>query len=391
VTRILVVRGEYVTPWELAPWRRLPDEYEVRVLLTRSNRFDAPSEMQFVDVRSFRDLLPPGPVGELAVSLIGNRYLSADDAFAWADVVHAEELSFWFAADAARRRPRSHFRLVQTVWETLPMLASYRNRQARRHRELVLAHSDLFLPTTERAALALALEGVDPARIEVCPPGIDTERFTTDPGSASRPHAEHVIVSPGRLVWEKGHQDVMRALALLHRGIVGARDGRPLRPRLQIIGAGPEEARLGAYARELGLGSSVEIGSVPYDEMPGRLAGASAMVLASQATATTYRPFDIPRAFWEEQFGMVLAEAMAAGLSIVTTLSGAIPEVVAGTTAQLIAPGDWVGLAHALAQGPLSRPPGERVAYPAAVVERYSTTAAAQRLAGAYARVLAAA
>jgi glycosyltransferase involved in cell wall biosynthesis len=118
-------------------------------------------------------------------------------------------------------------------------------------------------------------------------------------------------------------------------------------------------------------------------------ARASAMVLASQSSATAaYHPFDIPRAFWEEQFGMVLAEAMAAGLSIVTTTSGAIPEVVAGTEAQLVAPGDWVGLAHALARGPLSRPPGARVAYPAQVVERYSTTAAAERLAGAYARVL---
>jgi glycosyltransferase involved in cell wall biosynthesis len=387
VTRVLVVRGEFVTPWELRPWLQLPTEYEVRVLLTRSNHFDAPAEMRFVDVRSFRDLLPRGRFGELAASLIGNRYLSADEAFEWADIVHSEELSFWFAADAARRRPGAHFRLVQTVWETLPMLATYRNRRPRRHRELVLAHSDRFLPTTERAALALALEGVDPARIEVCPPGIDIDRFTPS-DSPDEPEAEHVIVSPGRLVWEKGHQDVLRALALLHRGVVVARDGRPLRPRLQIIGAGPEQARLGAYAQELGLESSVEIGAVAYDEMPGRFAGASAMVLASQASSTTYRPFDIPRAFWEEQFGMVLAEAMAAGLSIVTTTSGAIPEVVAGTEAQLVAPGDWVGLAHALARGPLSRPPGARVAYPAQVVERYSTTAAAQRLAGAYARVL---
>ena len=37
-----------------------------------------------------------------------------------------------------------------------------------------------------------------------------------------------------------------------------------------------------------------------------------------------------------------------------------------------------------LADGPLSRPPGERVAYPAEIVERYSTTAMAGRLAAAY-------
>jgi glycosyltransferase involved in cell wall biosynthesis len=376
-----------VTPWELRPWLELPEQYEVRALLTRSNHFDTQSQMRFVDVRSLRGLLPRGRLGDLVTKVVGDRYFAAEEAFAWADVVHAEELSFWFAADAARRRPRSRFRLVQTAWETLPMLASYRNRRARRNRGQVLAHTDLFLPTTERAALTLRLEGVEPERIEVCAPGIDAVRFAS---AAERRETatEHVIVSPGRLAWEKGHQDVLRALALLHRDIVARPDRQPLRPRLQIIGAGPEQARLEAYAQELGLSASVEIGAVAYDDMPDRFAAASAMVLATQASATTYLPFDIPRAFWEEQFGMVLAEAMASGLSIVTTTSGAVPEVLAGAPATMIAPGDWVGLAHALAEGPLSRPAGERVSYPARIIEHYSTTAAAGRLEAAYRRVL---
>jgi glycosyltransferase involved in cell wall biosynthesis len=386
--RILIVRGHLVTPWELRPWRELPERFEVSYLLTRSNRFAEPEGLRSVAARSLRDLLPAGPLGELGAGVLGDRYLSAEDAFSGADIVHAEELSFWFAAEAAKRRRRHGFKLVQTIWETLPFLGAYRNRHARRHRELVLAETDLFLPATERAADALRLEGVEEQRMLVCAPGIDVDRFA--PGSDHASPGEYVIVSPGRLVWEKGHQDVLRALAALHRGIVTRADRTVVKPRLLIVGSGPEEHRLRAHAAELGLADAVEITSVAYEQMPAVFASASAMVLASQASAGAgYHPYDIPRVFWEEQFGLVLAEAMAAGLAIVTTTSGAIPEVIAGTDVQLLAPGDWMGIARALASGPLARPPGMRVAHSPELIRRYSTAAAAARLAEAYDRVLA--
>jgi glycosyltransferase involved in cell wall biosynthesis len=191
-------------------------------------------------------------------------------------------------------------------------------------------------------------------------------------------------------VWEKGHHDVLRAIAALHRGIVTRPDGSVVRPRLRIVGSGPEEQRLRAYTDELGLGSVVDFSSVPYEEMPGVFAGASAMVLASQSSATAfYHLFDVPHGFWEEQFGLVLAEAMAAGLAIITTTNGAIPEVVRGSSAVVVAPGDWMGIARALAAGPLASEPGARVDHGDEIVERYSTTAMAERLAAAYDHVLA--
>jgi glycosyltransferase involved in cell wall biosynthesis len=384
---VLIVRGHLVTPWELRPWLELPERFDVSCLLTRSNGYAQPAGLRTVPVRALRDMLPKGPLGEIGTGLLGDRYLRADDAFAAAEVVHAEELSFWFAADAAKRKRAHGFKLVQTVWETLPFLSAYRNRHARRNRELVLAETDLFLPATERAAEALRLEGVPEARMLVCAPGIDTARFTA-PGTEPAP-STHLIVSPGRLVWEKGHQDVLRALAALHRGIVTLPDGSTAAPRLLIVGSGPERARLLAHAAELGLADVVEITSVPYERMPSVFAGASAMVLASQAMAGgSYHPLDIPHIFWEEQFGLVLAEAMAAGLAIVTTSSGAIPEVLDGAPADLLAAGDWMGIARALAAGPLSRPPAARVAYPPELVEHYSTAAAAARLAVAYDRAL---
>ena len=379
--KVLIVRGHLATPWELAPWGELPDRFDVSYLRTGSNSFDTSLvPLRAVAVRARRDRLPRGAIGNAAALLAGDRYsgADADAAFADADIVHAEELSFWFSAEAARRKKRNGFKLVQTVWETLPFLATYRNRQARRNRVEVLAGTDLFLAATERARFALLIEGVPEDRVAVAPPGIDVSRFGVQLGAAP---SEHEILSPGRLVWEKGHQDVLRAVKLLER------DG--LHPRVRIVGRGPEEGRLRAYAGELGLSERVSIGAVPYEEMPSVYSAASAMVLASLSAASGgFHPFDVPHIFWEEQFGMVLAEGMAARVDIIACESGAIAEVLDGH-GTLVPPGDWPSLAQALASGPLSRAPGERVDYPAELVSRYSTTAAAARLTAAYDTVLA--
>jgi glycosyltransferase involved in cell wall biosynthesis len=385
--RILLARGYQVTPWELRPWELLPkDRFEVGYLRLARNWFDDSGlSLRRFPVKAVSSYLPKGRMGMLTTGVTGDRYLDADEAFAWADVVHAAELSYWFAADAARRKAQNSYKLALTVWETIPFLHVYRNRHARTYRRETLAATDLFLPATERARQALLLEGVEPERTEVVYPGIDVERFASAP-RPDPPPSEHVVVSPGRLVWEKGHQDVMRALAALRGGLVPDVSSDF---RLLIVGSGPEEERLRAYAQELGVANAVEFRAVPYEEMPSVFASASCMVLASLATASGgYVLGDIPRFFWEEQFGLVLAEAMAAGLPIVASQSGAIPEVC-GEAASYFLPGDWMSLALRLAEGPLARRPGERADHPADLVRRYSTEAMAERLAAAYDRVLA--
>jgi len=85
---------------------------------------------------------------------------------------------------------------------------------------------------------------------------------------------------------------------------------------------------------------------------------------------------------------MVLAEALCARLPVLASTSGAIPEVLRGE-GTLFAPGDWVGLARALAAGPLAAEPGTRAQYPEQLLHEYSSAAAADRLAAAYDEVLA--
>ena len=57
--RVLIVRGQLVTPWELRPWAELPERFDVSYLLTRSNEFDAGSlPLRAERVTALRDRLP---------------------------------------------------------------------------------------------------------------------------------------------------------------------------------------------------------------------------------------------------------------------------------------------------------------------------------------------
>ena len=322
--RVVLLRGHGVTPWELRPWELLADRFEIVCLVTGSNRFESGAiGLETSPVRALRDLLPSGRLGDLAVLGPGDRYLGLERHLREADIVHSLELGIPWSGQAAALKPTLGFRLVLTVWETIPLLGTYRFSRGRAYRARTIPEVDLFLATTERARACLMLEGAADDRIVVCPPGIDVDRFST---IERRPE---VVVSAGRLVWEKGHQDVMRALAAIRGGLVAG-----TAPRLLVVGSGPDESKLRRYATELGLADLVEFDAVPYERMPDLLSRASCLVLASLA---------IPA--WEEQFGMVLAEAMAARVPIVASASGAIPEVV-GDDADLFEPGDWLGLAR---------------------------------------------
>src|SRR3954464_2127890 len=196
---VLVVRGHLVTPWELRIWEPLTEKFDVAYLVGASNQFD-PGELALrpVEVKTRRDRAPKGRVGELVTGLIGDDYVDLDDKLSGFDVVHAAELSFWFSASVARARTAGgSFKLVQTVWETIPFLDAYRNRHARKFRAEVLASTDLYLAATERARAALRLEGVADEKIKVCPPGIDIDRFRSSGPAVTQ--SEHVILSPGRL------------------------------------------------------------------------------------------------------------------------------------------------------------------------------------------------
>jgi GalNAc-alpha-(1->4)-GalNAc-alpha-(1->3)-diNAcBac-PP-undecaprenol alpha-1,4-N-acetyl-D-galactosaminyltransferase len=140
---------------------------------------------------------------------------------------------------------------------------------------------------TEAVAAWYRESGEAPARIAVIPNPVP-EGAAAAPVAAGR----HFLLAAGRLTHQKGFDLLMRALAALVRG------GSSL--ELVLAGEGPDQAKLGRLAAELGLSSRVRlIGTVP--DLSGWMSAAFAFVLPSRY----------------EGFPNVLVEALACGAAVI--------------------------------------------------------------------------
>jgi len=136
---------------------------------------------------------------------------------------------------------------------------------------------------------------------------------------------EKVLLIAARLSREKDHATLLRALADL-------RDRHQLAPRLIVLGDGPERPHIDAAIVSLGLWEQVILpGWVPSEPYYGI---ADVAVLSSVIEGS-------PNA---------VLEALGAGVPVVATAVGGIPEIVAdGESALLVPPRDAGRLADALA------------------------------------------
>lgn len=172
-----------------------------------------------------------------------------------------------------------------------------------------------------------ALPGVDGRRVRLCYHGVELEAF---PPAASCDTSR--LLSVGRLVPKKGHDQVLRALALLRA------HGEEF--QWELFGAGPLEAGLKALAAELGLGSRAAFhGAVAHPRLAARLSEGGVAVFGCVEAEDGDRD-GLPNA---------LLEAMAAGLPVVATAVSAIPEALRdGVDGLLVPPRDPAALAAAL-------------------------------------------
>lgn len=224
------------------------------------------------------------------------------------DVVASLELysvGSWQADALSRRLGVPH---AVTVFENLGGNPLYRlppwGLVARR----VIRSATLFVCFT-RAALdhAVAL-GCPADRCLLVHPGVDTEAFRPrHAGLPSEPSVLFVGMLRADRGANKGVTEIVAACQRLAADIEGL--------RLVLVGDGPLRPSLEAHAATLPF---LEVlGPRRREEIPTLLRRARVLCLASRRTWK-----------WEEQFSFALVEAMACGLPVVATRSGAIPEVV---------------------------------------------------------------
>ncbi len=196
------------------------------------------------------------------------------------------------------------------------------DRQARLRK--LFARAEGVQPTSAAAAEPLYPLGLDPKKVSVVHPSLDSTLFP-DPGP--RPDRPvKIILTVARLVHNKDYPTALRAIRLL----ANKRDDF----RYRIVGGGDEEASIKKCADDLGLGEVVTfVGRPGHSEVAAELRGADLFLLAS----------------YFEGFGRVLTEAQACRLPVVATAVGGIPEAVhAGESALLVPPHSPEALADAL-------------------------------------------
>ena len=174
------------------------------------------------------------------------------------------------------------------------------------------------------AAVARRLGGVVACeRLHTVPNGVTgLEQVAPSELLPDRP----LVLSVGNLYASKGHATVLAALARL--------EPRRRDVAYVVVGDGPEEGRLKARARELGLTDQVTfLGWRPHDEVLALMARADAFVLPSAP----------------EGFGLVYAEAMAQGTPVVACRGEGPDDFVDdGVSGLLVPPDDAAAVARAI-------------------------------------------
>ena len=187
----------------------------------------------------------------------------------------------------------------------------------------VFKNVDYALMGTDDAGEVMRAKGYAKPMATIPQFGTDSDLFQP---AKSRPDRPFTIGFIARIVPEKGVEVLLQAVTKLQGDW-----------RLRLVSGGSAIDEMKALAKTLNIAHQAEfVGQLPSTALPDEYHKIDVLVLPS-----------LTRPNWKEQFGRVLVEAMASGVPVIGSDSGAIPTVIGD--AGLIAPeGDVDALAAAI-------------------------------------------
>jgi glycosyltransferase involved in cell wall biosynthesis len=292
------------------------------------------------------------------------------------DVFHAHHPTLLGAAAArwARRSQRPLVFTYHTYYERythyVPGPSRVLARLAVRQATAFANGADLVIAPGPSVAKVLRAQGVR-SPVAVVPTGV-TLPVATEAAKGIRcrralglKDGAPLCLSVGRLAREKNQAFLLAAFAAVLRRLPAA--------RLVLVGAGDDRPHLEQMARDLVLGESVQfVGSVPHERVGDYYLAADLFLFPSTS----------------ETQGLVVLEAMAAGLPVVAVASDAAADLLGDAEAGILAPEDASRFAWTVA-GLWDRPERRRTLGAAGrrIAAGYAPEACAARLLDLYEEV----
>ena len=193
-----------------------------------------------------------------------------------------------------------------------------------RHFRCMMPLTGKVVAVSEETRQFLVKSGISPEKTCVILNGLPLEKFLGRPAAPGSVLPRVRFGTVGRLVPVKAHRTLLEAFGLLLPRLPDA--------ELRIVGGGPLLTDLKAQVDTLGLAGRAHLLG-PRSDIPAILAGLDVFVSSST----------------REGMPLAVFEAMAAGLPIVSTRVGGVPEIAAeGEVAWFCPPGDAPALAEAM-------------------------------------------
>jgi len=284
---------------------RLKSEYDF-IIITSSGPRIPPALEQVEEGWIYR--LGPGTAldkwlmlinGQRSIDQILDQHQDARPVILWGmDITQGSLL----ASYTNRRHPHFPFILTVQYGGSLERLQQARLGLIQRSFRAMLSRADHVI-TISRYLEELTQTFNYSGPLNIIPNGVDLDLFhNPDPTEQS---GAPQIISVSRLVEKNGLDTLLRSVAILK--------STGFDVQCPIVGEGPLRSELEILARQLGIQDRIEfIGNIPHNEVPSYLWRASLFVRPSRS----------------EGMGNVFLEALAAGLPIIGTRVGGIPDII---------------------------------------------------------------